>query len=1002
MNMISTGAFLNEMDASNKQSTAAEKFAAVWEKKNAKAARAGGVSLMALSLAACGGSSSTTTTTTTTTTSSDLTVNADNLSATGDVTAARAYTPGGNDLVNTLQTDDTITGVAGTAQSLTVTFGNNNDAGAATVAPTISNIETINFNNVSSNAAVDTLDMSNVTGVSAVNVTSLSDDTVIRGMDDVAITMGASNVSDEASDVAFEFDDTAVAGTADAATLTVDNFNGNTIRIGSGADATTNGAGIETLTINATGSASTIASVGTTAATTINVDADANLTISAIAATGVTALNLTGSTATTSINAGANAGTNVFTYTGGAGNDTLILTGDFAGTDSMTGGDGTDHLRMVFTANDTAVGALSAASAAVVSGFEEIELRVNDGTATAITTDMDRFDGATSIDLRTADANAGVTFTLNDVTATQAGDIDLVLAGGAAATDGTVVVDMKTNGTDTVDLDVTASADTQTIVLNDANDNIENANVSIAGAFSTILDVDATSFLTNLTVTGGSSDETLTTNTAFANTTVDMSGVASDITFTAGGTTQTITTGAGDDSITMNTGLKTVDTGAGDDTVVTTVAQLGTAAASWDTIVAGTGTDTLSLSTTTTAVTAEAAANVSGFERLNLTAATGAVTQNMAVFTDSFDRITIGDTANGLVTLTSVAGSFSDLRFSGSDTTNNDTELDLQRLVDSTTNSLTITINGGETIQDIVIDDEETVTITGTGTGTATITDLNANDMTSLTVTGSNAVVASDIDSTLVATVDASAATGAVTVSVASSTVAVTATGNALAGGVFTITTGSGDDTITGGLAADVIVGGAGTDTISGGAGADDITGGDGIDTMTGGAGADEYFYTVTRLAAGDGADIITDFTAGTGGDEIDVDVTGTGTLGAEAIIELAAQETTTAEIADGDIVVVTGGTAIDVSGNTAADLVALNAAIADADAMDAGGESLAVINADTDGDGDADSIQVWYIAGNASSDSAIETAYHIATLSNIAATTDLAGDFVVGNFDLT
>ena len=67
MNMISTGAFQTEMDASNKQPTLAEKFAAVWEKKNAKAARAGGVSLMALSLAACGSDDSTTTTTTETT-----------------------------------------------------------------------------------------------------------------------------------------------------------------------------------------------------------------------------------------------------------------------------------------------------------------------------------------------------------------------------------------------------------------------------------------------------------------------------------------------------------------------------------------------------------------------------------------------------------------------------------------------------------------------------------------------------------------------------------------------------------------------------------------------------------------------------------------------------------------------------------------------------------------------------------------------------------------------
>jgi len=58
--MIPTGAFLAEMDATAKQPTVAEKFAAIWEKKNAKAARAGGVSLMALSLAACGSSSTTT------------------------------------------------------------------------------------------------------------------------------------------------------------------------------------------------------------------------------------------------------------------------------------------------------------------------------------------------------------------------------------------------------------------------------------------------------------------------------------------------------------------------------------------------------------------------------------------------------------------------------------------------------------------------------------------------------------------------------------------------------------------------------------------------------------------------------------------------------------------------------------------------------------------------------------------------------------------------------
>jgi Ca2+-binding RTX toxin-like protein len=53
MNMIST-AFPIEMNASPKQNELVKKLTSVWEKKNSKAARAGGISLMALSLAACG------------------------------------------------------------------------------------------------------------------------------------------------------------------------------------------------------------------------------------------------------------------------------------------------------------------------------------------------------------------------------------------------------------------------------------------------------------------------------------------------------------------------------------------------------------------------------------------------------------------------------------------------------------------------------------------------------------------------------------------------------------------------------------------------------------------------------------------------------------------------------------------------------------------------------------------------------------------------------------
>jgi len=181
MNMISTGAFQTEMNASNKQPTLAEKFAAVWEKKNAKAARAGGVSLMALSLAACGSddtttttTAATTTTTTTTTTetpaaggSFDLTPLVDIASSTQALTGSLAssfrFTDG----------NETITGMSATmANTDTLLDPSSTDADVlnvtVTAATTIttSNIETVN---ISYAVADQTFTGSNI-GTTAYNV----------------------------------------------------------------------------------------------------------------------------------------------------------------------------------------------------------------------------------------------------------------------------------------------------------------------------------------------------------------------------------------------------------------------------------------------------------------------------------------------------------------------------------------------------------------------------------------------------------------------------------------------------------------------------------------------------------------------------------------------------------------------------------------------------------------------------------------------------------------
>ncbi|MDG2284064.1 MAG: calcium-binding protein, partial [Alphaproteobacteria bacterium] len=68
-----------------------------------------------------------------------------------------------------------------------------------------------------------------------------------------------------------------------------------------------------------------------------------------------------------------------------------------------------------------------------------------------------------------------------------------------------------------------------------------------------------------------------------------------------------------------------------------------------------------------------------------------------------------------------------------------------------------------------------------------------------------------------------------------------------------------GDDFLDGGEGADAIHGGAGADTMSGGLGNDYMVGLSGNDILEGGAGVDTF-----KFYAGDGVDIVTDFTDGT------------------------------------------------------------------------------------------------------------------------------------------
>ena len=78
-------------------------------------------------------------------------------------------------------------------------------------------------------------------------------------------------------------------------------------------------------------------------------------------------------------------------------------------------------------------------------------------------------------------------------------------------------------------------------------------------------------------------------------------------------------------------------------------------------------------------------------------------------------------------------------------------------------------------------------------------------------------------------------------------------------------------ETITGTAKVDTITGGSGASTIDAGAGGDTINVSSDIDTITTGAGADTIAFSTLSANATDKA-VITDFTAGSGGDVISID----------------------------------------------------------------------------------------------------------------------------------
>jgi hypothetical protein len=432
----------------------------------------------------------------------------------------------------------------------------------------------------------------------------------------------------------------ATSSTADSVSLTVDAMAsaaaGNTGQV-------VIGTGFETINIVASGAGSTIGSLSTTTATTVNVSGSANLSIVG-ALEGVTdfldASTYQGSLTATLTDGGERVDGDAvndladITVTGGAGNDTIVATAlntgtleyaidGGAGNDTITigdtpdnatatnvgdvysGGEGTvDTLVTDVDLVDTGTAGLTTALTGV-SGFEVLALNgfaVENNTVTVANVQSDistvAITTATGGDTTIAFGSGAYAVSIGPTAATLAGDTLTVTSSGTATTDsltisngnlatgtnqiGAANTSITTTGFETVSID-TGSYGTATAQLVGAVNVGTGGTLNLSGS-NGLTTTALTGIITAATVDASTMTGALTMNIAAAAGLTTLTGGSSADTL-RGDAASTINGGGGNDTIVGGTGNDVLN-GDGDDDAITTGA--GT-----DTVSGGAGNDTI-------------------------------------------------------------------------------------------------------------------------------------------------------------------------------------------------------------------------------------------------------------------------------------------------------------------------------------------------------------------------------------------------------------------------
>jgi phosphotransferase system HPr-like phosphotransfer protein len=880
---------------------ATSKLVKAWESKNAKnAAKAGGVSLMALSLAACGGSdeeiaavigsavadAAAAEAAATAAAEAAAATAAAEAAATAAAAAAEAALEAAGPAVTTLATtaltaDTTLlptgdlVGGDGAANELVLNLAANFagfNAATATDPGSMTGFETVSL--FADNIA-RTFNATGVTGVETFKIDGTSGGVVSITNSAELTDISLANIATGAFSVTYAAPvggTSPVAGTADTLNIAVEGLGSAT------ADIAITAAGVETTSILSNAAATAAGATNfidltNLAASDIIVSGKADLDIAGVHTSFATldASALDAAITADTTNAGGRAAGDITSIKTGSGDDKItVTTTDLNVVGTVDLGTGADILN---------IDGGAATLRLVMSGTETLDVTDQTGALVLNMRDTTGVEKVSMTDAGVATTGATAyagTLTMSSATGDLAVEINGDSAGGGITTDttGNVTIDVNTN------VDATSAA------FNNANTAVDADN-----AATLTIDVDGFTDLNGAVSAAAATSVTVNTEKT-ASPGAIVAALAETVSFAAAGTY----TSAGDTFTTAK--VINMDAAAA-------MNFAGTAfAAAVDVNLSGSAAASAITLGTLGAATLQSAIDITG-EGLTAGLTTGAVDAGSGILTIDVTKVTgdvthttlaggsvsfVADDILGDVVMTTVTADTGAITMSAVDSvggfqaTNLDASgavnVDLSGLMGvgtlgtSTGSTVTITADGADgnvaAALDGVITADSAVTISAkdqtslanyNATASATATSLTVTNNTGTGIDTITATAGALTGTVIVAGDFGGAEADTITINMAGSGVAtgqtVTITATDYATSILTL---DAEDTIaTGGEGADTINAGAATNTLNGGAGIDTITGNTGVDTINGGGGADE-------IDADGGADVIT---TGGGADDI-------------------------------------------------------------------------------------------------------------------------------------